>query len=87
MYKLLTVLLALTALNATAAQRMGKSTSEAYFKIDGQKATAMEADAAAKDHTIEQCKPIKNSEPPASKCSEVVKEYNPKTGSPTWKRP
>lgn len=86
MNKLLVLAMLFTA-NVHAAQRMGKSTSDVYFKIDGKKATPVEADAAAADHTIERCKPIKNSEPPAYKCDEVVKEFNPKTGAPTWKRP
>lgn len=73
--------------HAHGAERMGKITTDVYFKVDGKKATALEADAKARDHKIEKCSPVKNTEPPAFKCVEVVKEYSPKTGSPTWKRP
>ena len=87
MNKILTVITLLTVMPAFGASRMGKATSDVYFKIDGKRATAVEADAAAKDHMIERCTPVKNTEPPAYKCSEVVKEFSAKNGSPSWKRP
>ncbi len=73
--------------NAYGATRMGKAVADAYFKIDGKRATAVEADKAADDHRIEKCTPVKNTEPPAYKCVEVVKEYSARNGSPSWKRP
>lgn len=73
--------------HAHGETRMGKAVSDVYFKIDGKKATAMEADKAADDHKIEKCSPVKNTEPPAFKCVEVVKEYSARTGLASWKRP
>lgn len=92
MFKVYTMLVVFSVLSAVsnvafAAVRMGESQSNVYFKIDGTKATAVEADQNAKDHRIEKCTPIKNSEPPSFKCVEVVKEYSARTGAPSWKRP
>lgn len=84
---LITIGLILGAIRGHAAERMGSNTVDAYFKIDGKKATAQEADKAAPNHRIEKCTPIKNSEPQAYKCNEVVKEYSARTGNATWKRP
>lgn len=83
------VLSALFWLNgAYAAERMGSNRPDDYFKIDGKRAeSALEAQKAASGHTIQRCKYIKNSEPAAFKCDEVVYEYNAKTGGGSWKRP
>lgn len=94
MYKLLLSLTFVAGLSTgapvEAKVRMGENTNNVYFTIDdinGEPKTPVEADAAAKDHTIYRCKPIKNSRPAAHKCDEVVKEFNARTGAPSWKRP
>lgn len=66
-------------------------TKDAFFMVDGHKASAIDATKAAEEsgRKIQRCTPIKNSfttsGEPAYKCPFVVKHINPKNGNTTWK--
>lgn len=66
-------------------------TKDAFFMVDGHKASGLDASKAAETsgRKIQRCTPIKNSftqsGEPAYKCPFVVKHINPKNGNTTWK--
>ncbi len=90
MKQLLTVLLALTALNASAEVIVEESGSKATFHVNGRQVSPVDAQEAARSNgTVERCMPIKDAitsdGKPAYKCKRVALVINPKTGTTKWK--
>lgn len=86
----MSVPVALVSTQAHAKVVVEESGSDAYFEVDGKKASPAEASEAAKtSDDIKKCTPIKGAitsdGKPAYKCKQVVKRINPKTGNSNWK--